>query len=374
MKHLSPRTTWSLWLAGICTIFVVGAVIYAANIHTSTVEVSATSTPTNQLAEVISTLTPTVAPSPTPTATATPSPQQITLMFGGDIMLGRRVETNVKANGVSWPLAKIGPTLKSADIAVANLESPFREDYPSTQSGSLVLRGYPPAAQTLEDAGIDLVSLANNHITDMFATGVTQTKAILDARHIQYTGAGLSAAEAAVPAIIERDGVKFGFLSYSYGVNIERADVFYNKADPTRIAADVAALKPKVDDVVVLCHCGIEYQAKENTVQDALAHAAVDAGATLYIGAHPHVPQPVEHYKNGLIVYSLGNLVFDQMPGENRDQSALFKVSFSGSHLTGYSLLPYHIYDYGQPDLLTDPSAKQAVWDLFGSKTGSETF
>src|SRR5690606_12711614 len=125
--------------------------------------------------------------------TPTPDPEPITLLFGGDIMLGRHVEVNMKRYGASWPLAKLADTMARADYTVANLESPFLTSGASTQSGSLVLRGYPEGIVNLTDAGIDLVSLANNHITDMGVEGLRETKSILDTAKIGYVGAGENA-------------------------------------------------------------------------------------------------------------------------------------------------------------------------------------
>ncbi|MCC2631505.1 MAG: Capsule synthesis protein CapA [Patescibacteria group bacterium] len=349
------------WLLGLIVIAVTGSYLWTRN------------SPLDAVPEPQQEVTSTVSPQPTSSPTPVPD-TSLTLTFGGDVMLGRFVEKNMKSRGASWPMAQVAETLKKSDLAIVNLESPFLEDAVSTESGSLVLRGYPAGIVNLTNSGIDLVSLANNHITDMGVKGVEETKALLDSSGIAYTGAGLTEADAAKPSIIERQGVKFGFLSYSYGVNIERAGIFYNKAEKGLIQSDVARLKPTVDVVVVLCHCGNEYETKANAAQKEWAHAAIDAGASLYVGAHPHIPQPVEKYENGLIFYSLGNLVFDQQEIGNRNRSALASVTFTGNRLSGYSLLPYQIYEYGQPRFLTDPSAKKAVWSLFGSEDGEETY
>ena len=111
--------------------------------------------------------------STTPTPTPVPTPLgKLELIFGGDVMLGRKVEQNIREKGVAWPFAKIGKTMQGADLTVVNLESPFREDAISTISGSLVLRGYPEGIKTLNSGGVDVVSLSNNHITDMRLEGL----------------------------------------------------------------------------------------------------------------------------------------------------------------------------------------------------------
>lgn len=321
----------------------------------------------------VATPTPVVYTTSTPVPTATPRPTSsatITFLFGGDIMLGRTVEKGIRANGDTWPFDSIASTLANADITAANLESPLRTDAPSTQSGSLVLRGYPPGLKGVQKAGVDLVTLANNHIPDMGLPGLQETKKLLDADGIAHVGAGESDAEAAAPVILERRGMKIGFLAYTYGVNFDRPGVHYNVAQADEVSKAVKALVPQVDAVVVFCHCGVEYQPLPNQMQQDVAHAAIDAGASLFIGAHPHVPEPFEQYKNGLIIYSLGNLVFDQDPGNNRDHSALASVTLMGNKPTSLKLIPYHIFDRGQPRLITDQTEKQLVWNLFKLPTG----
>jgi poly-gamma-glutamate capsule biosynthesis protein CapA/YwtB (metallophosphatase superfamily) len=315
------------------------------------------STSPSPVTAATSTPTPSPTPSATPKATSTGS---ITMLFGGDVMLGRTVETRIKANGNTWPFDSITSTLTNADITAVNLESPLRTDAASTLPSSLVLRGYPPGLAGVSKAGIDLVTLANNHIPDMGLVGLQETQKLLDAANIKHLGAGETSALAATPVVMERRGIKIGFLAYTYGVNFDSPGVHYNVADSAHVT----------NAVVVFCHCGIEYKALPNQMQQDVAHAAVDAGASLFIGAHPHVPEPFEVYKSGLILYSLGNLVFDQAPGENRDHSALVQVTLQGNKPTALKLIPYHIYDYGQPRLITDQKEKETVWGLFKLPTG----
>lgn len=315
--------------------------------------------------------TPTPSPSPQPTAT----PQPITqLIFGGDIMLGRTVDSRIEQFGGNWPLEKLASILSASDITVANLESPFRSDAPRTQINSLVLRGNPKGILSLIEAGIDVVSLANNHITDMGSSGLAETKQLLSDNQIAFTGAGTDKLEAAQPAIITRNGLRFGFLSYTYGVNVDSTGVFYNQTNIEQLRQDIANLKPKADIITLLAHFGSEYHVKENNEQEAFAHAAIDAGATLVVGAHPHIAQPIERYKDGLILYSLGNLVFDQLPGEGRDISALASLRFEGTTLKNIELLPYKIYNYGQPALVTDAKTRQEILSRFNLPEGSLSF
>jgi poly-gamma-glutamate synthesis protein (capsule biosynthesis protein) len=311
-------------------------------------------------------------PSSTPNLEPLPTNEgaTVTIIFGGDVMLGRTVESRMKARGATWPFKEIASKMASADYTVVNLESPFRKDFKETPIDSLVLRGDPRGIEGLQLAGVDAVSLANNHIPDMGKIGLEETLQLLSGAKISQTGAGVSKEAAEVPLVAEVHGIKLGFISVSYGVNFESSGVFYNRAQALWVTEKVASLKKEVDVVVLLCHCGNEYATAASAAQKEVARAAIDAGASLVVGHHPHVPQPVERYKDGVIIYSLGNLVFDQLPGNNRDQSALAEVRVSTKGVVSLELLPYKIFDYGQPRFLQDSAGKAAVFKAFGLAEG----
>jgi poly-gamma-glutamate synthesis protein (capsule biosynthesis protein) len=311
-----------------------------------------------------------VPSAPTPVATSKIQPEKPTatlpeptlkLLFGGDVMLGRQVETNIRRYGVAWPLEKIAVTTKKADLFIVNLESPFRTDAAPTANGSLILRGYPPAVEGLVNAGVDFVTLANNHIPDMRLTGLKETKSILKSNGIGFSGAGETASQAKATAIIGVHGVKIGFISCTYSVNFNSNGVYYNTCSAEGVKSQISTLNDSVDLTVLLAHFGVEYAANANAMQKSVAHAAVEAGADLVIGHHPHVPQPYEKYKGKYIFYSLGNLVFDQQPGEWRDRSALVEITVVDKKIKSFQLLPYQIYSYGQPRFLTGAAAEAVV-------------
>ncbi|MEX2012705.1 MAG: CapA family protein [Patescibacteria group bacterium] len=292
---------------------------------------------------------------------AVDAPEKLILLFGGDVMLGREVERKIRQFDLSWPFEKISDITKQADLFVVNLESPLRTDADQTLSGSLILRGYPPAVEGLVSAGVDFVSLANNHIPDMRLAGLQETKKILKQNKIKFTGAGETAADANRPNVLEIEGVKIGFVSCTYGVNFDSTGVYYNVCSASRVSSQISAINKQVDLTVLLAHFGTEYAAAANSAQKAVAHAAVEAGADLVIGHHPHVPQPYEKYQGKYIFYSLGNLVFDQQPGAWRDRSALVEIKIEDKKVKSFKLLPYQIYSYGQPRFLTGLAAEAVV-------------
>lgn len=298
-------------------------------------------------------------PSPTLVSSPQPTPEPVTLVFGGDVMLGRFVETQLRRYGASWVTESIAPVFAAADVRVVNLESPFRVDGLQTANGSLVFRADPSAVEVLKLLNISVVSLANNHITDMGVQGLRDTKQVLNQAGIGFTGAAESAAETLVPAFYEVKGQRFGFLSATYGVNFDSNGVFYATLEEGALTAAVRELKQDGVVPIVLLHWGTEYQAKPSNAQVALARALHEAGALLVIGAHPHVPQGIQQFGEGYTFYSLGNLIFDQDQGSWRDQSALVKVVVEAGEVLGYELVPYRIESYAKPVLATGAEADQ---------------
>lgn len=283
-------------------------------------------------------------------------PGQFTLAAAGDLMLGRRV-AQLAGPSVGYPLAQVAPDFSSADLGFANLEVAL------TQRGDAAHKDYTFRAPTdlavgLRQAGINVVSVANNHVLDYGPIGLDDTLAALDTAGVSHAGAGDDAAAAGAPAIVEVHGTRVAFLSF---VNVPNDSVTgfvaqsmealpgragVNWGTPEAVTREVLAAKQRADVVIVSMHVGIEYADEPNDIQRALAHAAIDAGAALVIGAHPHVLQGIEYYRNAVILYSLGNFVFDL---DNADvlhyglpaaQTVVARVTFSGGHVQGLELLP----------------------------------
>ncbi len=279
--------------------------------------------------------TPSPPPSATPTATAEPA---ITLAAVGDIMLGRSIGAALQRDPSGTPFADIVEQLRAPDITVGNLECALGMEGKPAAKGYTFL-GPPSGAASLAGAGFDIVSLANNHSLDFGPRALDETIQLLDAAGIRHTGAGQDAAAAHQPAMITANGLRLAFLAY-VNVPIERSGFDTASweatgdqpglawARPRDIAVDVAAARARADLVIVLLHSGVEGQQTPDAAQKAAAHTAIDAGAALVIGAHPHVLQGVERYHGGLIAYSLGNIVFDGLWG-NGIESAILRVTLT---------------------------------------------
>jgi len=225
-------------------------------------------------------------------------------------------------------LGKLG-ILKSYDIVFANLEGPASdkgEDVHNLYS----FRMDPSVIPALRGAGIDILSVANNHIGDWGLIAYADTLARLRENEILYTGGGKNLLEAEQPAIIEKYGKKIGFLGLSdkgpnnMAVQDETPGLLL--ANSPDFDAVIKNASKQVDFLVVYFHFGEEYQAKHNERQGSLAHRAIDDGAKIVIGSHPHMIEDTEVYKNGYIAYSLGNFIFDQGFSADTMQGMLLKI------------------------------------------------
>ncbi|OGI61080.1 hypothetical protein A2814_01945 [Candidatus Nomurabacteria bacterium RIFCSPHIGHO2_01_FULL_38_19] len=261
-------------------------------------------------------------------------PNFVTLVFAGDIMLDRGVRSSVIKNfnnDYSALFEKLD-ILKKSDIVFANLEGPA-SDQGADQKNLYSFRMDPSVVPALKGAGISILSVANNHVGDWGRLAYVDTLESLKENEILYTGGGMSSVEAEKPIIIEKYGVKIGFLGFSdVGPNWMEAtenEAGLLLASNPRFEEIIKNASKQVDYLVVSFHFGEEYQDKHNLRQEELAHRTVDSGAKLVIGAHPHVVEDTEVYKNSFIAYSLGNFIFDQSFSEKTMQGMFLNIKLS---------------------------------------------
>ncbi|MBI2630612.1 CapA family protein [Candidatus Nomurabacteria bacterium] len=258
-------------------------------------------------------------------------PDFVTLAFGGDIMLARGVKNSVVknfGNDYSAIFSKL-EIFKNSDIAFVNLEG-AASDKGADMRNLYSFRMDPSVIPAMKGAGVSIVSMANNHVGDWGRSAYADTLSRLKENEILYTGGGNTETEAEAPVIIEKYGLKIGFLGFSdVGPNwmeakSETAGLLL-ASDP-RFDEIIKNAAKQVDYLVVSFHFGDEYKTVHNTRQEYLAHKAVDNGAKIVIGHHPHVIQDTEVYKNGFIAYSLGNFVFDQSWSKETTKGMLLQI------------------------------------------------
>lgn len=262
----------------------------------------------------------------------------VTILFTGDVMLGRSVnERIVRNNNPSWPFTNVTYNLRTTDITYINLESPLVTNCPTTEKG-MKFCGDIGNVAGLVSAGVDLASVANNHATNYGPEGLNETVNALKNNGISVVGVSS-------PVTLTRKGNKYNFLSYN---DVGRFSGIA-QADINNIIAQIKTVKESGGLVVVGFHWGGEYISQPNSRQIQLAHSAIDAGADLIIGSHPHWVQTKEIYMGKPIFYSLGNFVFDQEWSKETKQGLVVRFSYRGEVLERTEELPVYIANYGQP-------------------------
>ncbi len=320
--------------------------------------------------------TPEASNTPGVSATATPAPSgQVSLIAVGDLMLGRSVGTQILEKGPAIVFAGVQPVLDSADLRIGNLECALTDSGTPEPKKTYTLKAPPAAAAALQLGKFDLVSLANNHAMDYGYQGLQEAQKLLGQVGIATVGAGIDYTQAHTPVILERNGLRLAFLAYM-DVPEER-DGFNARdwiatqdqpgiawANLNEITADVAAARAKADVVIVLLHSGLEigeYMSIISSDQREEAHAAVDAGAAVVIGSHPHQLESIELYHAGLIAYSLGNFVFDDYRGI-ANATIILQIVLDRNGFQSYKYVPVLI-ENGLPQVIT-PAQAPAIGTL----------
>lgn len=261
----------------------------------------------------------------------TPVEEKIVLIATGDVMLGRAINyKSVKDSNFTWMWNKTTDVLRAADIAFINLESPIVNNCPLTTGGMIFCADVKNIAGLIS-AGVDVANLANNHSLNYGSEGLENTITTLDDAGIISVGVGVTMYKSL-------KGIKLAFLGYNQ---------FGRLPD---IGQEIKNAKDQANLVVVSFHWGEEYTDKPTIKQQELAHLAIDNGADLIIGHHPHWVQPIEVYKDRLIIYSLGNFIFDQPWSEKTKLGEIGRFTFSKNGLIDYQLLSIKIDNSGQPN------------------------
>ena len=313
-----------------------------------------------------------------------------TLFAGGDILLDRGVyETlRVKGRGANFPFAGgtaeitsrckdcsplgwdlprtrrtgnagvVRDVIEGADIAMANFENPAPNRF-TWHTSKTVFTADPTLIDGLVKAGIDYVSIANNHIGDAGDNGILQTIANLKKRGLKYSGAGKDLVAAQKPAILDANGTKVGILAYDAiapGYHAAKGEPGSSKLTIKAVRAGVkAARKAGAKVVIVFPHWGVEYRYSPFENQQRLARQIIDAGADMIIGNHAHYAAAVEIYKGKPIWYALGNFVFDQTWSEPTMEGITLELTFQGAELRQIRMRPHIILDKAQPNFM-DPA------------------
>ena len=309
--------------------------------------------------------------------------RSLSIILVGDVNLRNVTDPHM-------PFAHVQDTFNEADLRFANCEGCYADPTLEIPYKSGWFHPDRAAVEGLAVAGFDAVGCANN--VHYGVEAIQESLSHLDRLNIAHTGAGKNREAARKPAIVEKNGARFGFLAYTSvfwpvghaagpdqtGVATVKGHTAYRPhhrilempgapaivetwPDAQELAAmqaDVRALRKNVDLLVMSCHWGVSGSQDIVDYQQAIGHAAIDAGADLVIGHHPHVPQGIEVYKERAIFYSLGNFMFgwEKMKARHPEGLMVHGAVREGK-LTVVSVVPIWRNELGQPQIVSTKSA-----------------
>lgn len=300
-----------------------------------------------------------------------PKEKILTFISTGDVSFSNEINISSinQYKNFNWPFEKILPVLRQADISIINLESPLFPDCIVPGIRIYILCGNSKFIDGLTHAGIDVVNVANNHIIDYGIKNASEGIRLLKNANIIVSGLKEE-------SFINVKKIKIGFLGFNdhkyndieYARYKESYTFIYQASDTNEMIYQIKKMKQKNDILVVSFHWGKEYTDRVTERQKYLAHLAVDSGADLIIGNHPHWIQPLEIYKNKLIVYSHGNLVFDQKifeyaktASEETRTSIVGKYYFVNNKIIDAEFIPVKMDYKNQPHFVDDKDKRQIL-------------
>lgn len=292
--------------------------------------------------------------------TATLSADRVrTLVVTGDILTARDVNNEaVSRNNFVYVFSHIAPILKKADLTYINLETPLLSTCALTTTG-MIFCGSEKHTDGLISAGVDVASLANNHMNNHGLRGIKETQKIL-------TSVGIAAAGVSGPVYKDVRGVTFAFLAYNDIGPKEEGIAHSNVAS---IKQEIQDAKTKADIIVMMPHWGVEYHRMPHPRQREYAHMMIDEGVDLVVGNHPHWYQPIELYKNKFIMYAHGNTIFDQMWSEETKKGVLGVYTFYDAMLIDVEFIPTYTIAGGESTLLEGAKKSEVLQSLYESST-----
>ena len=287
--------------------------------------------------------------------------------LAGDLMLGGRSFEVLEREGPDYAFRALSPLLRRSPIVMANLESPISRKG-TRRARRFSYRMRPRMAKTIAEAGVSILHLANNHIMDCGPEGVLETIQIARESGLQTIGAGVNEVEAHRPVVCSAGGNRLGFLGYYWhprsAAGPSLPGVAMNR--PERLASDIGALRERVERIVVTFHWGTPYDRVPSEEIRARAHHAIDCGADLVAGHHPHVIQPLEIYRGRPIFYSLGNFAFGT--GNSKAEGLFLSVGFQEDSVACVAI-PLYVRNRDprvnfQPKVLSGASGERMIRNL----------
>ncbi len=281
---------------------------------------------------------------------------EITISAVGDVMTGRTIQDTMDVHGYEYPFEYIAPHMRRAQVGFANIEVVIADEGEPVEK-VFVFRSNPAVIPYLAELGLSLAALANNHALDFGAEGMADMIEGFRRQEILTAGGGMNEAEARAPAFVTVRGIRFGFVS-AVDVPIEpngyhrpHMEAVGNSpgmfwAEPALVRDALVELEDNVDVSILALHSGYEYWNRPNDIQIAVVEAALEGGADIIIGSHPHVLQPVELEHGNMVLFSLGNGVFDiddydrAYPGLPSTFGAIANIHLRGAEVVAADFVP----------------------------------
>ncbi len=297
-------------------------------------------------------------------------PTELGIVCTGDIMLVGSAKPVIEQRGVDYPFDGIRSIIVAADLAIGNLEMPLGLTGTPIPEKDFTFIGEPKLAGGIANAGFDVLTLANNHMGDYGDGALLETLDVLSANNLRYCGAGPDLQTARQPAIVKSRNAHIAVLAYSKTYPFE---FFAGEGDPGTVngiseifVPDIRAARQRADLVVVSFHWSGELVTEPREYQERIGKQAIDAGAHLVFGHHPHVLQGIEVYKGKIIAYSLGNFVFGS-GSESKHTGAILRVTFENGETKRGEIIPINVYNREvqfQPRTLSGEAARAAIDEI----------
>ncbi len=288
---------------------------------------------------------------------------QGSILFVGDLMLGRRVESMAKEQSFAFPFASTTDLLMSTDITVGNLEGTVPDQHFHTPDLTYRFSFQEAALMALREAGINVLSLANNHSFDYGKTGYEETLAACVRTELKCFGNPNRVSTSSVERI--RIGGIDGVLLM--------INATYGYPSLETIEAHLRAAHLTDDFIIAYIHWGDEYVLRHNEAQEKFAKLLIDNGVDAVIGHHPHVVQDIGLYRGKPIFYSLGNFVFDQYFSDEVQVGLAVKIHIEADTVT-YELIPHSSRESRSQPRLADDMAAEVMWNRIVSDVWQNPF
>lgn len=309
---------------------------------------------------VTSAVTPT--PIPAPILTPQPTPSIVTLSFAGDVIFDSWVGSLIDQKGPAHVISDLKGIFHKSEISMVNLETPISLRGTKENDKQFTFRAKPEHINVLTEAGINMVTLANNHILDFGLDALRDTIDLLKDHNIGFVGAGEDVDEASRPRYVTKNDCTVAFVASSHVIPFVTWTAGVNKPgvastyDPTRLLAEIEKARKAADIVVVYVHWGEEMVTMPVPYQKNLARMYIDKGADVVIGSHPHILQGLEFYKGKIISYSLGNFIFTNQ----KKDTAILNIEIRDKAISKIKMIPCEINNF-RTALVEDPQKTQNI-------------